>query len=47
MNGRIEKTFYEILGLEWFRDLQRGKNPLGGFILAPFGFLFSFLTPKG
>jgi len=26
MNGRIEATFYEILVLEGFRDLQRGKN---------------------
>jgi len=26
MNGRIETTFYEILALEGFRDLQRGKN---------------------
>jgi hypothetical protein len=26
INGRMETTFYEILGLEWLRVLQGGKN---------------------
>jgi hypothetical protein len=46
-NGRIKTTFYRILALEWLRVLQGGKEPLGGFISAPFGFPISFLTPKG
>jgi len=47
MNGRIETIFYETLALEWFIGLQGDKNPSGGFIAAPFGFPFSFPTPKG
>jgi hypothetical protein len=43
----METTFYEILVLEWFRALQGGKKPPGGFTLAPFGFSISFPTPKG
>jgi hypothetical protein len=42
----METTFYEILGLEWFRALLGGKKPLGGFTSAPFGFSISFPTPK-
>jgi hypothetical protein len=47
VNGRIERTFYKILALEWFRALQGGKKPLGGFISAPFGSTISSSTPKG
>jgi hypothetical protein len=47
VNGRIKTTFYETLALGLFMGLQRGKKPLGGFISAPFGSPFSFLTPKG
>jgi hypothetical protein len=38
---------YEILALEWFKALQGGKKPLGGFTSAHFGFPISFPTPKG
>jgi hypothetical protein len=33
--------------MEWLRYLQRIEEPLGGFLMAPFGFLISFPTPKG